>query len=107
MIPSAPGVPMTHSCRQILPLPKALPGSLPRALPGSLPRALLGTLLAATLATPPATAQPTITRTTPAEAGMSAGVLSGGVALYEEAVARGDLVGAVLLVARNGKVVLH
>ena len=38
---------------------------------------------------------------------MSAGVLAGGVALYEEAVQRGDLVGAVLLVAKDGKVVLH
>ncbi|MDE2806467.1 MAG: serine hydrolase, partial [Gemmatimonadota bacterium] len=48
-----------------------------------------------------------ITRATPAEAGMSAGVLAGGVALYEEAVANGDLVGAVLLVARDGQIVLH
>ena len=63
----------------------------------------------ATLAGPtPAIAQGTVlTRATPAEAGMSAGVLAGGVALYEEAVARGDLVGAVLLVAKDGKVVLH
>ncbi len=76
-----------------------------RARPPCLP--LFGALLAATLAALPATAQPTITRTTPTEAGMSAGVLSGGVALYEEAIARGDLVGAVLLVARGGKVVLH
>lgn len=38
---------------------------------------------------------------------MSAGVLAGGVALYEEAIGRGDLVGAVLLVAKDGKVVLH
>ncbi len=50
---------------------------------------------------------PVVKRATPAEAGMSAGVLAGGVALYEEAVARGDLAGAVLLVARDGKVVLH
>ena len=69
-------------------------------------------LLPASLATlpspPPATAQGTvITRATPAEAGMSAGVLAGGVALYEEAIERGDLVGAVLLVAKDGKVVLH
>ena len=56
----------------------------------------------------PAAAQGTVvTRATPAEVGMSAGVLAGGVALYEEAIARGDLVGAVLLVARDGKVVLH
>ena len=56
----------------------------------------------------PATAQgAVVTRATPAEAGMSAGVLAGGVALYEEAIARGDLVGAVLLVAKDGKIVLH
>ena len=48
-----------------------------------------------------------VTRGAPAEVGMSAGVLAGGVALYEEAVERGDLVGAVLLVAKDGKVVLH
>ena len=43
----------------------------------------------------------------PADVGMSSGVLAGGVALYEEAIERGDLVGAVLLVARDGRVVLH
>ena len=48
-----------------------------------------------------------ITRGAPAEAGMSAGILGGAVALYEEAVAEGEVVGAVLMVARNGKVVLH
>ena len=50
---------------------------------------------------------PVVTRAAPADVGMSAGVLAGGVALYEEAVARGDLVGAVLLVAKDGRVVLH
>ena len=64
--------------------------------------------LATVASAAPATAQVTIiTRAAPAEAGMSAGVLAGGVALYEEAIARGDLVGAVLLVAKDGKVVLH
>ena len=43
----------------------------------------------------------------PTEVGMSAGVLAGGVALYEEAVASGEVVGAVLLVAKDGKIVLH
>ncbi len=43
----------------------------------------------------------------PSDVGMSAGILAGGAALYEEAIARGDLVGAVLLVAKDGKVVLH
>ena len=70
--------------------------------------ALLLSSLATLPTPPPATAQGTvITRATPAEAGMSAGVLAGGVALYEEAIERGDLVGAVLLVAKDGKVVLH
>ena len=50
---------------------------------------------------------PVVSAGTPAEVGMSAGVLAGGVALYEEAVESGDLVGAVLLVAKDGKVVLH
>lgn len=49
----------------------------------------------------------TISRAAPADAGMSAAVLDGGVGLYREAVDRGDLVGAVLLVAKDGKVVLH
>ncbi len=43
----------------------------------------------------------------PEDVGLSSGVLAGGVALYREAVERGDLVGAVVLVARNGKIVLH
>ncbi len=65
-------------------------------------------VLAATFPAAHLSAQGTVvTRGTPAEAGMSAGVLAGGVALYEEAVERGDLVGAVLLVAKDGKVVLH
>ncbi|MEM8557452.1 MAG: serine hydrolase domain-containing protein [Bacteroidota bacterium] len=38
---------------------------------------------------------------------MSAAVLDGAVGLYEEAVERGDLVGAVVLVARHGRVVVH
>ncbi|HEX7091514.1 MAG TPA: serine hydrolase domain-containing protein [Longimicrobiales bacterium] len=50
---------------------------------------------------------PTLTIASPADAGMSAAVLQAGVELYREAVRQGDLVGAVLLVARDGKVVLH
>ncbi|MXY17917.1 MAG: beta-lactamase family protein, partial [Acidobacteria bacterium] len=69
---------------------------------------LVATSIAATVPTAHLSAQGTVvTRGTPAEAGMSAGVLAGGVALDEEAVERGDLVGAVLLVAKDGKVVLH
>lgn len=69
-------------------------------------------LLLASLATfggaVPASARGTvITRAAPAEAGISAGVLAGGVAPYEEAIERGDPVGAVLPVAKDGEVVLH
>jgi len=49
----------------------------------------------------------TLSYAKPADVGMSAAVLDGAVGLYEEAVARGDLVGAVLLVARQGRIVLH
>ncbi|MHB8838919.1 MAG: serine hydrolase domain-containing protein [Gemmatimonadaceae bacterium] len=61
----------------------------------------------AACAAPLAAQGTTLTRGTPQDAGMSPAVLEAGVGLYREAVARGDLVGAVLLVARNGKVVLH
>lgn len=49
----------------------------------------------------------TLTVGTPEEVGMSRAILESGVALFEEAVERGDLVGAVLLVARDGRIVLH
>ena len=69
------------------------------------PSTVLFTALAVTFPAAHLSAQGTVvTRGTPA---MSAGVLAGGVALYEEAVERGDLVGAVLLVAKDGKIVLH
>jgi len=41
------------------------------------------------------------------DVGMSQAVLDGAVGLYRETVARDDLVGVVLLVARNGTIVLH
>lgn len=50
---------------------------------------------------------PVVSQGMPSDVGMSAGVLAGGVALYEEAIAHGELAGAVLLVAKDGKVVLH
>lgn len=56
---------------------------------------------------PHTTAVRTLAYGAPEEVGMSASVLAGAVGLYEEAVERGDLVGAVLLVSRQGKVVLH
>ncbi len=43
----------------------------------------------------------------PEDVGMSSAVLAGAMGLYEEAVERGDLVGAVVLVARRGRIVLH
>ena len=43
----------------------------------------------------------------PADVGMSEAVLRSGVTLFEEAVKDDDLRGAVLLVARKGRVVLH
>lgn len=43
----------------------------------------------------------------PEDVGMSRAVLEGALGLYHEAVERGDIVGAVLLVARKGKIVLH
>jgi len=49
----------------------------------------------------------TLSRGTPEEAGLSPTILDAGVQLFRDAVDRGDLVGAVLLVARDGKVVLQ
>src|SRR5439155_27007834 len=43
----------------------------------------------------------------PADAGMSAEPLKGGLELFEKAVARDEIRGAVLLVARRRKIVLH
>ena len=41
------------------------------------------------------------------DVGMSPSVLAGAVGLYQEAVERGDLVGAVILIVRKGRVVVH
>lgn len=49
----------------------------------------------------------TLSYASPEQAGMSSAVLAGGAGLYQEAVDRGDLVGAVLLVVRRGQIVLH
>lgn len=43
----------------------------------------------------------------PEDVGMSTAILEGAAGVYKEAVAQGDLVGAVILVARKGKIVLH
>ncbi len=45
--------------------------------------------------------------TRPADVGMAEGVLLSGITLFEEALEKDDLKGAVLLVARRGRVVLH
>ncbi len=66
---------------------------------------LAATLLA--LAAPVAAQDRTLSVGKPEDVGMSPGVLEGAVALYRESVARGDLVGAVILIARQGKVVVH
>jgi len=71
-------------------------------------RGLAGTIILLVLLAPPVTAQDvTLSRGTPEEVGMSGAVLDAGVQLYRDAVDAGDLVGAVLLVAKDGKVVLH
>jgi CubicO group peptidase (beta-lactamase class C family) len=62
-------------------------------------------LVAATAGVLPA--QAVLQYGTPAEAGMSEEALKAGVSFFAEATARDDLRGAVLLVARNGRVVLH
>lgn len=49
----------------------------------------------------------TLTPAAPAEAGMSEDALQSALVLYRDAVKRQQVVGAVLLVARNGRVVLH
>jgi CubicO group peptidase (beta-lactamase class C family) len=46
-------------------------------------------------------------KASPADVGMSQAILRSGVSLFEEAVQHDDMRGAVLLVARKGKVVLH
>lgn len=67
---------------------------------------ILGFLFA--LASSPLQAQDaTLTTGTPEEVGMSPAILDGAIQLYRDAVEAGDLVGAVLLVAKDGKVVLH
>ena len=49
----------------------------------------------------------TLSYGTPEDVGMSAAVLTGALGVYEEAIKRGELVGAVVLVARRGRIVLH
>ncbi len=66
-------------------------------------------ILAAGLFSPTLTGQHvrTLSYGEPEDVGMSSAVLAGALGLIEEAVERGDLVGAVVLVAREGRIVLH
>jgi CubicO group peptidase (beta-lactamase class C family) len=70
---------------------------------------LLATALAAPARGQEAGRNPDMTLSygTPEEVGMSPGILQGGVEMVRERMEAGDLVGAVVLVAKDGKVVLH
>ena len=68
---------------------------------------LIEIALICSLALPASSAQDMLTTGAPAEVGMSEAILRAGAGLYEEVVERDDLKGVVLLVARNGKIVLH
>jgi CubicO group peptidase (beta-lactamase class C family) len=86
--------------------------SLRPGVPRALVAFLIAMLLSASLLPAPAQtgqpeARPLLTEAKPADAGISAELLQQGVGLYEKAVAQDDLRGAVLLVARRGKIVLH
>ena len=79
-----------------------------RRHPHFIPRivTLLGLFLL--LGLPPLLGQDVVLTTgTPEEVGMSPTILEAGVKLYREAIEDGELVGTVLLVAKDGKVVLH
>lgn len=64
-------------------------------------------LLVSVLSVSASMAQERLTDARPADAGMSAEPLKEGLGLFEKAVARDEIRGAVLLVARRGKIVLH
>lgn len=102
---------VTHITRWYLPCVDScrLPARPPRnPMTTSLrPVVRRGVLLVAAAALPLAAQHRALTSGTTADAGMSAAVLDSAIGLYRDAVDRGDLVGAVLLVARNGTVVLH
>lgn len=68
--------------------------------------ALVLVLLLTPLASESQEAQ-TLSYGSPEDVGMSSSVLRGALGVYEEAIERGDLVGAVVLVARQGRIVLH
>ncbi|UCG85265.1 MAG: beta-lactamase family protein [Gemmatimonadota bacterium] len=72
-------------------------------------RSSIALLLAAGLVAPNLESQQvrTLSYGSPADVGMSPAVLAGALGIYQEAVERGDLVGTVVLVARQGRVVVH
>jgi len=79
-----------------------------RAIPRNSRVLLLSLLLAFSSALQAQTTQDRIlTIAKPEDVGMSESVLKAATSLYSEAVARGDILGAVLLVTRQGKVVLY
>ncbi|MBL8793682.1 MAG: beta-lactamase family protein [Planctomycetia bacterium] len=67
----------------------------------------LGAVVLLLLTSVLARAQALLPEARPAEVGLSAAHLKQGVARFEKALADDDLRGAVLLVARDGKIVLH
>lgn len=70
-------------------------------------RTLLWALFAALASSASAADDLTLTLATPERAGLRAGPLHSAVELYRSAIAHDDLLGAVLLVARNGKVAVY
>jgi CubicO group peptidase (beta-lactamase class C family) len=71
-------------------------------------RGLAGTIILLVLLASPVTGQDvTLSRGTPEEVGMASAILDAGVQLYRDAIDAGDLVGAVLLGAKDGTIVLH
>ena len=69
-------------------------------------RVLIAHLLVSLLTSSALLAAPPVT-TDPARVGMSAEKLDKAVAMFKQAIAEDDLQGVVLLVARDGKIVLH
>ena len=69
-------------------------------------RILIAHLLVSLLTSSALLAAPPVT-TDPARVGMSAEKLDKAVAMFKQAIAEDDLQGVVLLVARNGKIILH
>ena len=79
-------------------------------LPTTLPmRVAIATIVAVAFLPPILAGQQvrTLSYGEPEDVGMSSAGLASAVEMYQEAVQRGELVGAVILIARKGRVVLH